>query len=175
MEEVQSLRRKFQRLSFFVAYDEGISHIFNLQLVVVVEMPQNAPANLNFQHLDALLLESDETIHTDASASLLLRLLLDDVFDCPDVLGVQLGLEDPLLETAEIGIRQGTRQLIVENPEDSDQGLSKFGRNMLRSQVVEWSQGIENCPLGRVEYFLHISIVGSRALDAHLNLPIVAD
>lgn len=88
MEEVESLGREFEGLALLVADDEGIAHVLDLQLVVVVEMSQDAPADLNFQHLDALLLESDETIHADASAALLLRLLLDDVLDGADVLGV---------------------------------------------------------------------------------------
>ena len=68
-------------------------------------MPEDAPANLNLEHLDAFLLESNEAVHCDMMMSMLIIALFTDyVLNGTDVLGVQLSLEHSLLEGAEVRV-----------------------------------------------------------------------
>jgi len=57
--------RQLQRFSLFITNDKTISHIFNLQLIVVIEIAKNTPTYLKLQHLYTFFLECYETIHTD--------------------------------------------------------------------------------------------------------------
>jgi hypothetical protein len=86
MQEIEDVGGKFERLSCRVIYHKGILECANFQLVIVVEVPENAPADLDLQHLYALLLEGHETLLRDRASLLLAALFLDDVLDAADVL-----------------------------------------------------------------------------------------
>lgn len=86
MQEIEDVGREFERLSCCVIDHKGIFEGANLQLVIVVEMSEDAPADLYLQHLYALLLEGHKALLGDGVSLLLSALFLDDVLDAADVL-----------------------------------------------------------------------------------------
>lgn len=66
--------------------------------MIVIEILQNIPTNLDLQHLYTFLLESNETLHCYRVVLLLFAFLLDYVLYRTDILATQLGLEDSLLQ-----------------------------------------------------------------------------
>lgn len=102
LQKLQSVRAKFQGFSLLEVDDESILIKVDLKVMIIVEMTKYTPTYLNFQHLNALLLESYEAFHCYRSRLLLLALFLNDVFDSSDILAVELALKNPLLKTNKI-------------------------------------------------------------------------
>lgn len=94
IQKSNGMMRQLQRFSLFITNDKTISHIFNLQLIVVIEIAKNTPTYLKLQHLYTFFLECYETIHTDWISMMLFGwLFLNYVLYCADILGIQLSLE----------------------------------------------------------------------------------
>lgn len=103
-QEVDGLGAQLDRLSCLGVKSKMISVYNQPEPIIVVEVPQDAPADLYFEHLDALLLQSNEPLQVDVVLLLNFQLPQDHLLDDLDVLHVELGLEHSLLQGVHLGV-----------------------------------------------------------------------
>ncbi len=76
-------------------------------------MPEDTPADLDLEHLDAFLLQGIKTIQFYMVLVELFEFPQNDLFDRLDIVSVQVGLEYFLLQVAQLVVCQFTVQILV--------------------------------------------------------------
>lgn len=105
----------------------------------------------------------------------LLQLLQNNLLYGLDIVTVQVSLEHFFLQVSQLIVSKFSIEVVVEYSEDPGNGFFKLGSELFVVKVIQWGEWVENCPLRTIEYFLYISIVVSRTLKAHLDLPVLFD
>lgn len=161
LKEVQSVLGKLKGFACSLVVDELVLGRVDFQVIVVVEIPEDAPANLDFEHFDTFFLKGVKPVQLDVIFVELFQFPEDDFFDCFDVVAVEVCLEDAFLEVSELVIGEFAIEIFVENPEDSHNGFFELGGQLLVVEVIQGGQRVQNSSLGSIEYLFDVAIVVS--------------
>jgi hypothetical protein len=149
--------------------------VFDLEVVVIPEVPQEGPADVQLHLLNQNPVEVDkglevEPLLSDCFIKLAPTLVDQDVFKRGDVLLLDIRLENVLLELCQLVVVQVAIEVLVADAEDAEHRSLVLRLNFLLQTVEKRLDWEENSSLGANDDVDQFHEPLSRALDAHLHL-----
>jgi hypothetical protein len=155
LQEDKSFGRELDLLACFFIETELVFKEMGvkLELVSIIEVPEDCPANLYFEQFYPSFLEGNKTFKCDAIViGVILEFLSDHFFDPLDVALVKVSLEDLLLEMEQVLIAPFIIVVSIANAEDPGESFLEFFSKRLFVQVIELSEREETGPLSAVDH-----------------------
>lgn len=158
LKELESFLRELERPRCFQVF---ITHALvvpklppQLQIQLVPEVLEQLPAALPLHLLNVLLHQDLEEVEVYSLQRLGLVLLFvgDELLECRQVDLFHLVVVHIFLEVDDVLVVHVPVTVLITDPEDSQQGSLELRLDLLFHGIVEGSDRIENCELGRDDY-----------------------